>query len=402
MEDWALIRRLVADGVPRRQVARQLGIGRATVDRALASDRPPKYKRPPVTATSFTPFETRVRAVLSEHPEMPATVVAERVGWAGSITWFRDNVRRLRPDYRRPDPADRLFWEAGDAAQCDLWFPPKRIPLEDGSTALLPVLVIVAAHSRFITGRMLPTRRTPDLLLGSWELIGQLGRVPRRLIWDNEAGIGRGGRLASGVAAFTGTLATRIVQLRPYDPQSKGVVERRNGYFETSFMPGRSFASPADFNVQFGQWLQVANRRVVRTIKARPVDLIEHDRSRMLPLPPVPLHLGWRERVRLGRDYYVRLDASDYSVDPTAIGRMVDITADLDRVRARLDGRLLADHARVWARGATVTDPDHVRAAARLRELARTPRPVGTDDLARDLGDYDRAFGLTGDDGAVA
>ncbi|WP_367641585.1 helix-turn-helix domain-containing protein [Microbacterium sp. SYP-A9085] len=28
MEDCALIRRRVADGVPRRQVARQLGIGR--------------------------------------------------------------------------------------------------------------------------------------------------------------------------------------------------------------------------------------------------------------------------------------------------------------------------------------------------------------------------------------
>src|SRR4029453_1895098 len=80
VEDWALVRRLVADGVPRRQVARQLGIGRATVDRALASDRPPKYERARVP-TAFTPFEARVRAILSEHPEMPATVIAERVGW---------------------------------------------------------------------------------------------------------------------------------------------------------------------------------------------------------------------------------------------------------------------------------------------------------------------------------
>jgi hypothetical protein len=401
VEDWALIRRLVADGVPRRQVARQLGIGRATVDRALASDRPPKYERAS-TATSFTPFEARVRAILAEHPEMPATVIAERVEWAGSITWFRDNVRRLRPDYRRPDPADRLVWEAGDAAQCDLWFPPKRIPLEDGSSALLPVLVIVAAHSRFITGRMLPTRKTEDLLLGSWELIQLLGRVPRRLIWDNETGIGQRGRLAGGVAAFTGTLATRIVQLPPNDPESKGVVERRNGFFETSFMPGRSFSSPADFNAQFGDWLGKANARVVRTIKARPVDLIDLDRARMLPLPPVPLLLGWRERVRLGRDYYVRLDASDYSVDPTAIGRMVDVTADLERVRVRLDAKVVADHARVWARGATVTDPAHVATAAVLRQQARQPRSLAADDgLVRDLADYDRAFGLV-DGGEVA
>ena len=348
-------------------------------------------------ATAFTPFEARVRAVLAEHPEMPATVIAERVGWPGSITWLRDNVRALRPDYRRVDPADRLTWEAGDAAQCDLWFPPRRIPLEDGSSALLPVLVMVAAHSRFITGRMLPTRKTEDLLLGSWELIGQLGRVPRRLIWDNEPGIGRGGRLAAGVSAFTGTLATRIVQLPPYDPESKGIVERRNGFFETSFMPGRAFASPADFNAQFADWLSRANARQVRTIKACPVDLVEHDRSRMLALPPVAPHLGWRERVRLGRDYYVRLDTGDYSVDPAAIGRMVEVSADLDRVRVRLEGRVVGDHARVWARGATVADPDHVAAARALRERFREPRAgLAEDELGRDLADYDRAFGLSG------
>ena len=394
-----MIRRLVAEGVPRRQVARQLGIARATVDRALASDRPPKYERKPV-ATSFTPFEARVRAILEEHPEMPATVIAERVDWTGSITWFRDNVRALRPQYRRPDPADRLVWEPGDAAQCDLWFPPKRIPLEDGSTALLPVLVIVSAHSRFMVGRMLPTRRTEDLLLGSWELIQALGRVPRRLIWDNEPGIGRGGRLAAGVASFVGTLATRLVQLPPHDPESKGVVERRNGFFETSFMPGRSFSSPADFNGQFTDWLHRANQRQVRTIKARPVDLLDADRAKMLALPPMPLLLGWRERVRLGRDYYVRVDASDYSVDPTAIGRMVDVTADLNRVQVRLDGRLVAEHSRRWARGGTVTDPAHVHSAAVLRRAVRQPREPAGDELVRDLADYDRAFGLT--DGEVA
>jgi hypothetical protein len=103
---------------------------------------------------------------------------------------------------------------------------------------LLPVLVITAAHSRFMLGRMIPTRTTEDLLQASWELIQQLGRVPRRLIWDNEAGIGRGHRPAAGVAAFMGTLATRLVLLPPRDPESKGVVERRNGWFETSFMPG--------------------------------------------------------------------------------------------------------------------------------------------------------------------
>ena len=399
LEDWALIRRLAAEGVPNTRIAERLGISRTTVIKAVKSDSPPRYERSS-GPTSFAVFEPRVRALLEQTPDMPATVVAERVGWAGSIRWFSENVKRLRPEHRPIDPVDRLTWEPGDAAQCDLWFPPCKIPLEDGTTKLLPVLVITAAHSRFVTGRMIPTRKTEDLLLGSWELIQQLGRVPRRLIWDNEPGIGRGQRRAEGVASFMGTLATKLVLLPPRDPESKGLVERRNGWFETSFMPGRSFASPADFNAQFTNWLTRANARVVRTTKAAPVDLVDADRAAMLPLPPIPLHLGWRNKIRLGRDYYVRLDTNDYSVDPTMIGRMVDVAADLERVRVRCEGRIVAEHSRVWARGTTLTDPAHVETAAWLRKQFQQPRAVAAanddlaQDLVRDLGDYDRAFGL--------
>ena len=60
MEDWALIRRLAAEEVPKTQIAERLGISRNTVTRAVASVEPPRYERVPVDATSFTPFEDRV------------------------------------------------------------------------------------------------------------------------------------------------------------------------------------------------------------------------------------------------------------------------------------------------------------------------------------------------------
>ncbi len=394
MEDWALIRRLAAEGEPHARIAVRLGISRTTVVKAVKSEAPPSYVRTPVE-TSFVVFEPRVRALLAEFPDLPATVIAERVGWTGSSSWFRDNVARLRPEHRRVDPADRLTWAAGDAAQCDLWFPPRKIPLENGTAALLPVLVITAAYSRFVLGRMIPTKTTEDLLLGIWQLLQLLGRVPRRLIWDNERGIGRGPHRAEGVPGFMGTLATKLVLLRPRDPESKGIVERKNGWFETSFMPGRSFASPQDFNDQFTDWLAGANQKVVRTTKARPVDLLEADRAGMLALPPVPPVVGWRKQVRLGRDYYVNIARNDYSVDPTWIGRMVDAHADLDRVQVRLDGRLITEHPRVWARGLTITDTSHVDTARRLRQEFQQPRTqAASDGLVRDLADYDRAFGL--------
>jgi hypothetical protein len=107
------------------------------------------------------------------------------------------------------------------------------------------------------------------------------------------------------------------------------------------------------------------------------------------------LHLGWRNRIRLGRDYYVRLDTNDYSVDPHLIGRIVDIVADLHRVKVRHEGRVVTEHDRVWARGATITDPGHLQTAALLRKQFQQSRTAAPgDDLSRDLADYDRAFGL--------
>jgi hypothetical protein len=167
---------------------------------------------------------------------MPATVLAERVGWSGSPAWFRENVARIRPEYAPADPADRISYDPGDQAQCDLWFPEVRIPVGAGKARVLPVLVMVCSHSRFILARMIPSRMTGDLLAGMWELLGSLGAVPRRLIWDNETGIGRRNSYAAGVVAFAGGLATRIVQVKPYDPESRGVIERAN-QFLGDFLP---------------------------------------------------------------------------------------------------------------------------------------------------------------------
>lgn len=333
---------------------------------------------------------------------MPATVLAERVGWSGSPAWFRENVARIRPEYAPADPADRISYEPGDQVQCDLWFPEVRIPVGNGKPRVLPVLVMVSSHSRFIMARMIPSRVTGDLLAGMWELIGSLGAVPRRLIWDNETGIGRRNSYAAGVAAFAGVLATRIVQVKPYDPESKGVVERANQFLETSFLPGRVFVSPEDFNAQLAGWLPKANARLVRRTGARPADLLAQDKAAMLALPPVPPVTGFAARVRLPRDYYVRMGSNDYSVHPQAIGRFVDVTADLETVTISLEGRCVGSHTRSWGAGQTITDPGHVEAARTLRKAFQNPEPAVDTAGLRDLADYDRAFGVALDDGQVA
>src|SRR4051794_23980876 len=238
---------------------------------------------------------------------------------------------------------------------------------------------------------------------GIWRLLSRLGRVPRALVWDNESAVGswRAGKpkLTDDFEAFRGTLGIRVIQCRPRDPEAKGLVERANGYLETSFLPGRSFTGPADFNAQLQSWLLLANARQHRVLGCRPVDRLEADRAAMLPLPPVAPAVGWKSSLRLPRDHYVRLDSNDYSVHPAAVGRRVEVAADLATVTVSCAGRRVASHRRCWARHQTLTDPEHVAAARALRQelTAARPQPDAALEVeTRPLSAYDAAFGLEG------
>jgi transposase len=400
VEDWAEIRRLHrAEGMPIKAIARQFGVSRNTVRRAVAADGPPQYRRP-AKGSIVDAVEPQIRELLTLWPTMPATVIAERIGWSRSLTVLKDRVRELRPLFVPPDPASRTDYVPGELAQCDLWFPPVDIPLGFGQVGRPPVLVMVSGYSRVTGALMIPSRQSPDLLAGHWVVISDLGRVPRTLVWDNESAVGqwRGGKpvLTEAMNAFRGTLGIKIIQCRPADPEAKGLVERANGYLETSFLPGRCFTSPTDFNAQLADWLVRANQRQHRRLGCRPVDRWEADRGAMLELPPVAPVVGWRSTTRLPRDHYVRLDSNDYSVHPSVIGRRVEIIAGLEQVLVTCDGRVVAEHQRCWADHQTITDPAHAAAAAELRQARRliAVRPGDTTVEHRSLTDYDHLFGL--------
>jgi transposase len=348
-------------------------------------------------------FEPRIRELLAAFPTMPATVIAERVGWTRGKTVFAERVRELRPVYLPPDPAGRTSYVAGEIAQCDLWFPDITLPVGYGQTRTatqLPVLTMVCGYSRWLCAVLVPSRRAEDLFAGWWQHLGGLGAVPRVLVWDGEGAVGRwrGGRseLTRDCQAFRGTLGAKVLICRPGDPEAKGLVERAHDYLERSFLPGRTFTSPADFNAQLQAWLQLVNQRVRRALGCAPTDRVVADRAAMLVLPPVAPATGWRASTRLARDHYIRLDGNDYSVHPAVIGRRVEVVADLARVRVLCEGRVVADHERLWARHQTVSDPAHVAAAKVLRrkhlDVARAS--VQPEVEVRCLADYDTALGL--------
>ena len=410
VEDWAEIRRLRrAEGLAISEIARLRGISRNTVRAALVSDAPPRYVRRPMGSV-VDAFEPRVRELLREYPTMPATVIAERIGWPYSIRTLSGRVAEWRPAYVPPDPASRTAYAAGEVAQCDFWFPPITLPVGFGQARTakrLPVLTMVLGYSRWAAALLVPTRAAEDLFAGWWRLIAALGAVPRVLVWDGESAIGRwrGRRseLTVECQAFRGTLAAKVIVCRPADPEAKGLVERLHDYLERSFLPGRAFASPADFNDQLTGWLARANTRHHRSLGCAPADRVEADKAAMLGLPPVPPVVGWRRSLRLPRDHYIRLDGNDYSVHPAVIGRRIEVTADLGRVRVFCAGRAVADHERIWAKHQTITDVEHLAAARALRrdrlELLRGGRAVEPEVEQRCLSDYDAALGI---DGGVA
>lgn len=182
MEDWAEIRRLRrSEGMAIQAIARRLRMSRNTVKKALASDSPPRYERAPA-GSIVDAVEPQIKTLLAEFPDMPTTVIMERVGWTRGKTVFCDRVQQLRPLFVPPDPAQRTDYLPGELAQCDLWFPPADVPLGFGQVGRPPVLVMVCGYSRWLSATMIATRQSPDLLAGHGTLLARLGRC--RKLWS--------------------------------------------------------------------------------------------------------------------------------------------------------------------------------------------------------------------------
>lgn len=403
LEEWAEIRRLhFAEKMGVRAIARRIGVARNTVRAALRSDAAPEYRREG-PGSAVDPYEVEIRRLLSSTPDMPATVIAERIGWARGMTVLRERVAELRPLYVPLTAFGRTSYKPGEIAQWDLWEPPADIPVGFGQAARLQVLVGVSCFSRFTVAKLIGTKCSEDVLVGHLELVVALGAVPKLGVYDGEPAISsrRRGQVVytEGYLRLKGTLGMGSIVLAKGHPERKGVVERTNGYLETSFLPGRIFTGPGDFDAQLQEWLATrANVRVHETTRARPVDLVAEDRAGMGPLPPVLPDVAFHHDLRLPADHWVRHQSNDYSVHPKAVGRRVHVRADLHHVVVSCAGEEVARHARSFATRVTVTDHGHdtARKALAGRAPADFMGDIGSaDDIgSRDLADYDRALGV--------
>ena len=137
-------------------------------------------------------FEPEIRRLVAEFPEVPATVIAERIGWKRGTTILKERVWELRPLFEPPDPCQRTHYEPGEFAQFDLCGSRMWRSRSGGARPTkLWVVPTVTGFSRFDAGWMVPTRAARDVLAGMLRCLEQIGALPRTAVWDGEGCIGQ-------------------------------------------------------------------------------------------------------------------------------------------------------------------------------------------------------------------
>lgn len=389
VEQWAELRRLhFAEGVGVRELARRFGLHRSTVRRALGSADPPKYARPPA-GSKLDPFKDEIHRRLTDDPRLPAVRLRELLqplGYVGGETILKEHLREVRPLFLRTRTYQRTLYLPGELAQCDLWEPRAELAVGFGQTRRGYVVTCTLGYSKVGAGTLIFSKEAPDILAGLLRCLVRIGGLPKSLVWDREGALHAGlGRPTEAFASFCGQLAVGWQFCGPADPEAKGIVERSHGFLETSFEPGRQFAGPLDFQDQLDRWYtERANPRFHRGIRARPIDRLAEEALRPLPAPLPDLDRRWV--LRVPPQPYARVDTSDYSLDPTFVGRRVELRVSPREVSAVAfdTGEQAARHLRTFARYRTVTASEH---AQLLRERRGAP-PVPVVEI-RPLARYD-------------
>jgi len=374
VEQWAEIRRLhLVEQVPIKEIVRRTGLARNTVRAALRAKAPPRYERTAARPSKLDPFKGEIEELLRRDPRLPAPRIMELIaasGYEGGKTILSDYLRELRPRFAPSRTYQRTSYRPGEILQFDLVEPRSKIPVGHGQSRRAWVLTAALGYSRAAAGALIFSRQIPDLIWGMSRCIAQLGALPETVVWDREGAIhAGGGRPTEAFVAFCGALPVDWHILEARDPESKGVLERLHRFMRTNFEPARCFSGPDHFQSSLDAWMAKANEREHATLHERPVDRLAVERRAMRPLPDPMPPTERRFTMRVPPQPYLRFDTNDYSLDPRAVGRRVEVRAGQRAILAAcLDsGEIVARHRRSFAKRRTFTDPAHQALLEALR-----------------------------------
>ena len=403
MELWSEIRRKVlVEGVSKRAICREYGVGWWTLEKMLAHPEPPGYRhrvlrgRPRLGA-----FVGVIDEILAgdADPSTPrkqrhtARRVFERLrdehGYAGSEVTVRRYVashRRVGGEVFVPlsQPAGEAQFDFGEAT------------VEIGGVrvkAALAVMTLPYSDAFFVSAY--PRECTETFQAGHVAAFGFFGGVPTKTAYDNT-------RIAVSriVGGNERTLTREFLRLESHflfthrfcrvaRGNEKGHVENLVGYSRRNFLvPVPSFGSFTELNAHLQERCLADLQRRLRGNGQTKAELLEADRAAMLALPANTFEPRRVEQRRANSLSLVRFDRNDYSVPTAYAHHELTVSGGIEQIEISSGTELVAAHPRDWGAEQTAYDPRHY--------LALLERKPGAFDFARPLEQWDLpvCFGL--------
>jgi transposase len=392
VDDFAALRQAHRDGLSIRQIARQFGVGRDTVRKALGNAEPKPYtSTQPRPAPTFGPFREVADATLAADEHAPpkqrhtASQLFRRLRDEYTYPGGYDQVRRY-VQARRRDRRETfipLDHPPGHRAEAD--FGHIAVDFPDGRRPV-PVLLVTWSYSNCPFALAVPTERTEAILHGLAEAFAFFGCVPRELWWDNpktvvaHLGRGRERALHPRYAALASHYTFAPKFCLPARGNEKPRVEHRVYDLERRWAtPVPRVAGLEELNAHLLRCC-LAERDRVSGAHTEAVGMrFEQDRAAALAVPGQPfdacvLHAGQVDKYQT-----VRFDHNSYSVPRRWAFRAVTVKGYVGHVEVVADGQAVARHTRCYGRGERVLDPLHY-----LVTLERKPAALGHAPVYRD------------------
>jgi len=279
MEEWVDIVAAHHRGVSIKEIARQTGLSRNTVRRAIRSEHVPAYVRAAMPS-KFDPYKDYLIGRLDEFPRLSVEKLFSEIrgrGYDGGKTILAEFTRPYRQARRRNSDI-RFETPPGKQAQVD--WAELGIREVAGERVRLSLFLMVLGYSRMLYAELV-TDETQETFIACHEhAFAFFGGMPEEILYDNAKVVAlkhdrEGVVFNPALLDFAGRCGFEPKACRPYRPQTKGKVERSVRYVRDSFLEGERFSSLEDMADKLAAWLDnVANVRIHATTKERPIDLL--------------------------------------------------------------------------------------------------------------------------------